>query len=310
VHAFVPSSGTILDGGIAFAMFARALARNPASTGEVLFLKTHRSRMSSAQKVPRLEYAILVIATFLALELKRPFGLLAHQVLGPAGTAPSGAPYALGAFEYVQLAAVLLACTVHQATGLPAAPWLERVLYGWHADEKLRIWLPALAGVLVTLLYTAVYTLIGAQFGLTSKLGAQLHGPTLPHAVIIRLAALYPLAAIGAAISEELVYRFALISLAVAVVYLFLPRARAAPWAVLWPIIVLGGFFFGYVHVVENIETASTGNIALDVLTTPQSWAGIVFGYVYCRYGLESAMIAHGLSDLLAPFLLRLLHAA
>jgi hypothetical protein len=261
-------------------------------------------------KIPYLEYAILVVATFVALELKRPFGLLAHQVLGPPGTAPSGSPFALSTLEYLQLGAVLVGCLVHGRTGLPAAPRLERALYGWRSGGKLLIWRPALIGVLVTLLYTALYALVVHQFGLTSKLGTQLHGPTLPRSLVVKLAALYPLAAIGAAISEEIVYRFALISIAVAIAFFLLPRARTRPWAVLWPILVLGGLFFGYVHVVENLETVQTGNLALDVLTTPQSWAGVVFGYVFCRYGLEAAMIAHALSDLAAPFLLRLLQAA
>jgi hypothetical protein len=262
-------------------------------------------------KSPYLEYAIFVVATLGALELKRPFGLLAHQVLGPPGTAPSGSPLALSLLEYLQLVAVLLGCLVFRRdAGLPAAPWLERLLYGWHAGERLLIWRPAIVGVVVTLFYTALYALAAHHFGLTSKLGTQLHGPTLARAVVLRLVALYPLAAIGAAISEEMVYRFALITIAVAIVFFLLPHARARPWTVFWPIIVLGGFFFGYVHVVENLETVQTGNLVVDVLTTPQSWAGVVFGYLFCRYGLEAAMIAHALCDLVAPLLLRLLQGA
>lgn len=261
---------------------------------------------ASREKVPLLEYAIFFLAAFLALELKRPFGLLAHQVFDPH-TAEPGSPYALGTLEYLQLLVVAIGCAVHRTTDLPAAPWLERVLYRWHAGEKIRIWRPALAAVVVTLFYTALYALLIWHFGLTSKLGSQLHAPNAPRAVLMRLAALYPLAAVGAAISEELVYRFALIGIPVAIVFWLLPRARERRWFALWPIIVLGGLFFGYVHVAENLETVHTGSLALDILTTPQSWAGVVFGYVYCAYGLEAAIVTHGASDLLAPFLLRAL---
>jgi hypothetical protein len=273
----------------------------------MLVVAAMTSRLS---RIPYLEFAILVVAAFVALELKRPFGLLAHQVLGPPGAASAGSPFALSPLEYLQLVAVLVGCLVNGKTGLPVAPWLERVLYGWHADKKLVIWRSALVGVFITLVYTALYAVVVHHLGLTSKLGTQLHGPTLPRSVVLKLAALYPLAAIGAAISEELVYRFAIISIAVAIVFFLLPRTRTRPWAIFWPIIVLGGLFFGYVHVVENLETVQTGSLALDVLTTPQSWAGVIFGYVFCRYGLEAAMITHALSDLMAPFMLRLLQAA
>lgn len=51
-------------------------------------------------------------------------------------------------------------------------------------------------------------------------------------------------------------------------------------------------------------STVQTGNLALDVLTTPQAFAGVAFGYLFCFCGLEAAMIALALSDLLAPLLL------
>ena len=263
---------------------------------------------TSTRPYPWLEYVILVVATFLAIEAKRQFGLFAHQVFGPPG-APGGSAFVLSLEEWLQICLVALACLVHWQTRLPAAPWLERKLYGWHEGEKIYVWRPARVAVLLVLAYVAVYAIVVAHLGFTSKLGAQLHSPNLPKPVLVKLAALYPVAAIGAAISEENVYRFAVLSLLVWLIRLAVPRLREQRALGLWLPIVIGGIYFGYVHVAENIETVRTGSMVIDVLTTPQTFAGIVFGYVYCRFGLEAAMVTHGASDLTAPVLLKLLQA-
>src|SRR5437763_312265 len=68
-----------------------------------------------------------------------------------------------------------------------------------------------------------------------------------------------------------------------------------------WVPVVIVGLYFGYQHVIENIEALRTGNMLLDVLVAPQTWAGVIFGYVFCVYGLEAAVLTHLASDLLAP---------
>lgn len=260
-----------------------------------------------ARPVPWLEYAILFVLTVAALELKRPFGLLAHQVFGPPGTG-GGSPFALSTGELVQLGFVLVAFAIHRYTGLPASPRLEGALYGWHRDEKLALWRPVLVSILAVLVYVAVYAAVVSHMGLTSKLGSQLHAPNLPKAVVIKMALLYPLAAIGAGVHEEMVFRFGLVSIAFWALLQIVPSARGSKlW--IWLPIVAVGIYFGYVHVAENIETVRTGNIVLDVLTTPQTFAGIVFGYAFCAYGLEAAMLTHMSCDLIAPFLLKVLQA-
>jgi membrane protease YdiL (CAAX protease family) len=253
------------------------------------------------------EYAILVVATLAALELKRPFGLLANQVLNGQAPAAGASPYVLSLGEWLQLAAVLLACFVHPGTDLPAAPWLEKLLRMQPRSERTRLWRPALIAILATLAYTTVYSAVVSRLGLTSKLVSQLRAPTLPAPILVKMALLYPFAALGAAASEELVYRFALITLIAGLIWLALPVLKARRRFVLGFAIVVSGLYFGYVHVAENLETVRTGNFALDVLTTPQTFAGIAFGCVFCAYGLEAAMVAHALSDLLAPILLKLL---
>jgi hypothetical protein len=263
------------------------------------------------RKRPWLEYAILLVATFLALELKRQFGLFAHHVFDPEAN-QAGSAYSLSVAELAQLASVFLACIVHSRTSLPAAPSLERRLYGWHAVDKIYVWRPALIGTALAMAFTAAYSFAISHLGFASKLGSQIHGSSLPQPVLIKLALLYPLAAIGAAISEETVYRFAAFVIFLWLIFLVVPGARLRRTPVLAVAIVLGGLYFGYVHVAEDLETVRTGSLVIDVLTTPQTWAGFVFGYVYCTYGLEAAMVTHVSCDFLAPLVLRavqLLHA-
>lgn len=254
------------------------------------------------------EYGILFVACFAALELKRPFGILAHQVLGPPGTQGGASWISVG--EILQLAAVLVAFVLHKRTELPAAPWLEKLLGLARAGERRRLWRPALLTILALMVLTVGISVAASGFGLSSKLGSQLHAPNLPRAILIKMAMLYPLAAVGAAVSEEIVYRFAAIVVLVWLALLVAPRASPRGLLRFWLPIAISGLYFGYIHVAENIEALRTGNLLLDILIAPQTWAGFAFGYLFCVYGLETAMVAHVGSDLLAPLALAGAHAA
>jgi membrane protease YdiL (CAAX protease family) len=59
--------------------------------------------------------------------------------------------------------------------------------------------------------------------------------------------------------------------------------------------------WFGFGHVAEGLVASQAGGLALATLTAPQTWSGLVFGYVYRRWGLEAAIVAHMASDLLVP---------
>lgn len=258
----------------------------------------------SDRAYPWAESVILFLAAFAAYELKRQFGLFAHQVFKLGGNAREYF-LGMGMNEIVILALLVLALLVYQRTSLPNAPWLERLLYRDKAEKKeIRIWRPALVATLITLGIAAVLAVGGSFFGHSDKLFSTLHSPTIPRATMIKLWSMYPLALFGAPIEEEITFRMGLVTLLVFALQLVLPKANPRGLGRMWIPIILVGIYFGYVHVAENLETIQTGNLALSLLIAPQTWAGIIFGYVFCTWGLESAIVTHFLTDLAAPVVL------
>src|SRR5581483_9518347 len=153
---------------------------------------------------PWRESAILLAAAIFGYAIKLPFGLIANRLFNPS--APAGFTSWGYVFMALQLAAVIAGLAIYHRTTLPRAPWLERRLYGTHAGEKLLIWRPALVGMLIAMAVTVAVSIASAKLGLTSsKLGSQLHASNLPEGTIVKLIALYGLAAIGAPLSEEAV---------------------------------------------------------------------------------------------------------
>lgn len=257
------------------------------------------------RKYPWVESVILLFAAFLAYELKRQFGLYAHRVFGLSSVTHE-AWLGLGTQELMALAAVVLGLAVYQHTALPNAPLLERWLYRDQAKPKeaLPIWRPALIATALTLAIAALLNVIAAHLGHADKLFSTLHSKSIPHATLVKVWAMYSIALVGAPIEEEIHFRLGLVSILVWLLALAWPRADRRGVRLLWIPIILVGIYFGYAHVVENLETAQVGNIYLSTLIAPQTWAGIIFGYVFCTYGLETAILTHFITDASAPIIL------
>jgi hypothetical protein len=109
------------------------------------------------------------------------------------------------------------------------------------------------------------------------------------------------LAAFSAGITEETIYRlFGLTLLAWLGCLLFCRRAgRPAIW-LLWTANILFALFFGLAH----LPAASQRGILLDLAVVTRTLilngvGGVVFGWLYWSYGLESAMLAHISADMI-----------
>ena len=243
-----------------------------------------------------LEYVLVVVAGVLGFAMKMPFGLLLHQIMGmPVSHASPLSAIASNQGLQITIAAVC-AAVVHRTTGLPCAPWLERVLYRMHKDDRLRILLRGLLGGLACLLVGGGVRFVAARFGIVAPLGTKLGATSLSHAIAMKFALLYPPTALGAALSEEVLYRFGILTL---LVWLAARLTASRPTqTIVWAAIVLQAVLFAYAHVSEGIMHLPFGGIAVQLLIAPELWVGIVFGYLFVAYGLEVALLAHASADL------------
>ena len=97
-------------------------------------------------------------------------------------------------------------------------------------------------------------------------------------------------------ITEELLLRWGLMTAMVWLAWRFLQRRMGAPRTVyIWLAIVASALLFGAGHLpaAALLIGELTGETVLFVIGANTAF-GVLFGYLFWRYGLEAAMIAHG----------------
>jgi hypothetical protein len=96
-------------------------------------------------------------------------------------------------------------------------------------------------------------------------------------------------------ITEELLLRWGLMTLLVWAAWRFVQRGQGAPRALyVWAAIGLSALLFGAGHL--PTAAAVVGDLTMEVsafVVGANTVFGVLFGYLYWRYGLEAAMIAH-----------------
>ena len=104
---------------------------------------------------------------------------------------------------------------------------------------------------------------------------------------------------VGFPIIEEIHFRLFLMT---AIVWLITKLLRApagklsaSGW---WMAIVIQGLMFGAIHAATGEGTLWWEPRAVQMLLEPRAVAGIVLGYVYWRWGLETSILAHVMADL------------
>ena len=99
-------------------------------------------------------------------------------------------------------------------------------------------------------------------------------------------------------ITEELLLRWGLMTVLVWLAWRFLQQRRGAPRAgYFWLAIAVSAFLFGVGHLPAASALLGTldTNVVVFVIGVNAVF-GFVFGYLFWRFGLESAMIAHALA--------------
>jgi membrane protease YdiL (CAAX protease family) len=104
---------------------------------------------------------------------------------------------------------------------------------------------------------------------------------------------------VGFPIIEEIHFRLflmtALVWLTIKLLRAPAGRLSARGW---WTAIVIQGLMFGAIHAATGEGTLWWEPRAVQMLLEPRSVAGIVLGYVYWRWGVETSILAHVLADL------------
>jgi membrane protease YdiL (CAAX protease family) len=103
-------------------------------------------------------------------------------------------------------------------------------------------------------------------------------------------------------ITEELLLRWGLMTALVWLAWRLLQRRQGAPrTAYIWLAIVASALLFGVGHLPAAAVLVGelSGDIVLFVISVNTAF-GVLFGYLFWRYGLEAAMIAHAIAHVLS----------
>lgn len=257
---------------------------------------------------PRRRYILWVVIIAIGaagIAIKEPFGLFMMHVMGiPVPGNQSIAQFFLHSEWGWLILAAIGTFIFWQYSGLRSAPFLERLLFrDTRTAARPPIWRPALIAALVCTLFFAAFQIAGLTPPLVSKMGLG----HISHADQTKLFMLYPLADIGAALSEEVIYRFGIIATLMGLLALVRVSGKNPTNAVaFWVANIIQAAFFGFIHVQQGAVTAQIGSIWLTTALAAPTWSGVVLGYVYRRFGIETAMVTHMAADIMVPIFLAL----
>jgi hypothetical protein len=186
---------------------------------------------------------------------------------------------------------ILLACVpfgfyLAPKLSLPGTPLYDRLIRREGIARELNY---AFYRSLVLVVVTFVAALAVAMLSHSAVHPEGNHTPTpLPVAMLLALAA---------ALREEIEFRLGLLT----VLAWLINRTQHAihterKSVALWIANILQAMAFGAVHLVVSANTASTLSL-LNVVREPRTVSGVVFGYAYLNYGLDTSIMTHALFD-------------
>jgi hypothetical protein len=112
----------------------------------------------------------------------------------------------------------------------------------------------------------------------------------------------FVLGSLDAGIQEENFYRLFLMSFIVWFASIRSRKRGVSPSKTLyWSAIIISGLLFGWAHIDEQLADPGSGATAFALFDTMIliSILGVIFGWLYWKLGLESAILAHFLADAL-----------
>ena len=184
--------------------------------------------------------------------------------------------------------AVWLGLAAARRVGM-GAPILDGTVAAPLAARRLAISLAVGAACGAVLLAVLIYGLIPIEPALATRLRARIGAPSwLPWAL-----------AVESSILEEFALRLFLLS---SVAWLLArgwrnDRAPVSPVAS-WSAITVSSLVFAAVHLPAWLATTNPTAVLIASVLTLNGVAGMVLGYLYWRWGIESAILAHFAADM------------
>lgn len=106
-------------------------------------------------------------------------------------------------------------------------------------------------------------------------------------------------------ITEELLLRWGLMTVLVWLTWRLLQRGKGSPRSgYVWPAIIVSALLFGAGHVPAAMLLLEGLTVAIVLfLVGTNALFGVLFGYLFWRYGLEAAILAHGVAHMVSHVL-------
>ncbi len=252
---------------------------------------------------------ILLGAASLGLVAIIPYSL----ALRIGGSQPAQLPMPLPLLAAIQIAQQMVMFGIAIALGLLLAgriglglPILEAHLKGEKVADRVRAMLPVslMLGVAAALLIIALDVFIFQPL-LKDQLGSQALSNSLRNATPAAWKGF--LASFYGGIDEEILLRLFLMSLLAWLGRLIgkAPEGRPST-AVLWLANVLAAVLFGLGHLPATALIFPLTPLVVIRAIVLNGLAGVAFGYLYFKHGLESAMLSHFTGDLILHVLFAL----
>jgi membrane protease YdiL (CAAX protease family) len=246
---------------------------------------------------------------FLILWMASIFGVIAilPYVFTLQGGLPSNSPaplYVLILGQIIQNA-IIFAIAILAGLKLAKKVGLELpILVGWLEGRKIKSNLKSILGISIGLGLLAGTLIVGLDY-LFSLLGVTIN---------VAQASINPpawqgfLASFYGGINEEIMLRLFLMTLIVWVFYKIKQTKDGKPTKIsMWLAIILAAVIFGAGHLPALMSITAITPLLIIRTIALNALGGIIFGWLYWKKGLESAMISHFSADIvlhvIVPFL-------
>lgn len=239
---------------------------------------------------------------FLVLLILSIFGVIA--IIPYSLTLQGGLPQNLPVPLYVLLTAQIVQNVVIFAAAIFAGLFLARkvgltipILEGWFEGRDVKVYLKSILGISIGLGILAGVLIVGLDYifaltGITVNMASATQ--ITPPAWQGFLASFY------GGINEEIALRLFLMTLLVWIFFKIKRTAGGKPTKIgMWLAILLAAIIFGAGHLPAVAAITTLTPILIARIIILNAIGGVIFGWLYWKKGLESAMVAHFSADVI-----------